>query len=143
MPSHSLTPAIKAFFTAYTEAFERFDAAALSDFLTYPCQTTSDRTNVPARVFNSPEDYCLGIASLIDIYGKLGVASGSIRDLQITELAPNLAVCTLDWDIAGADGSLLYQHQAVYTLRLVNDAWAIAAIAFNEMSRLQALLEMA
>jgi hypothetical protein len=142
MTIHANPPDIESFFQSYVQAFERFDVDALAAHLAYPCQSVADTRSAPT-VFGSPDDYRTGIEPLISAYRKLGVAQGRIRRLQVSSLAPSLAVCSVEWDINRADGSPLYQHEAVYTLTRHTGSWAIATIAFNELSRIQALLRVA
>jgi hypothetical protein len=142
MTIHANPPDIESFFQGYVKAFERFDVDALAACLVYPCQSVADTRSKPT-VFNSPEDYRTGIEPLMSTYRQLGVAQGRIRRLQVSSLAPTLAVCSVEWDVNRADGSPLYQHEAVYTLTRHTGSWAIATIAFNEMSRIRALLKAA
>lgn len=135
------TTSVDAFFRSYLDAFERLDVEALSERLAYPCHMAGEGGSL--TVMATPADYAAGVAPLIRAYRALGVVRGTIRDSSILSLAPDLAQVRIEWDARDAGGGVIYEHQAVYTLVRRSGAWAIAALAFNEMSRLRACLAAA
>lgn len=67
-------------------------------------------------------------------YGQ--APSGSIHDLSIVELAPRLTQASLMMEVHGRAGQALYDFEVVYTLAETRTGWRIAAIAHNQIPRL-------
>jgi hypothetical protein len=135
------TSEIKAFFARYGDAFAARDKEALARCFLFPCHVVGDERDITLTVINSVEQYLAEIIKpLFRGYRQLGVASGRIRDLQVRVLSPRLRHATILWDVLDAQGSVLFSHDAAYTLALEASDWRICAIAYHEMREIKALL---
>jgi hypothetical protein len=134
-----LSDDVREFFANYCRAFEAFDAHALAAFFNYPVLFTRADSARPQTMIASASDYVSAIAPLLHAYRDLTVESGKIVDLKTIVLAPSLVVAVVDWQVIASDGDVLYRHQASYTLVRI-EGWRIAAIALDELPKLDAAL---
>jgi hypothetical protein len=131
---------IEDFLDAYRNAFEAFDASAVADLFTYPCQITSDAGERPVTTVPQREAWVGQLERLLDTYRQLGVRSAEILDAQVTELSPRLVQATVRWRLLDRAGARIYDFDASYTLLDAGQGMQIAAIAHNETARLRAAL---
>lgn len=131
---------IEEFLDAYSDAFEAFDASAVADLFTYPCQITSDAGERPVTIVADREAWADQLERLLDTYREIGVRSAEILDTQVTELSPRLSLATVRWRLRDQAGARIYDFDASYTLLDVGQGTQLAAIAHNETTRLRAAL---
>jgi hypothetical protein len=134
-------PEIQDFLRAYRSAFEAFDASAVADLFTYPCQITSDAGERPVTTVADREAWAGQLERLLDAYRQIDVRSAEILDAQVTELSPRLAQATVRWRLLDEAGARIYDFDAAYTLLDIGQGMQLAAIAHNETARLRAALE--
>lgn len=132
---------IQDFLRAYRSAFEAFDASAVVDLFTYPCQITSDAGERPVTTVADREEWGGQLERLLDAYRQIDVRSAEILDAQVTELSPRLAQATVRWRLLDEAGARIYDFDASYTLLDIGQGMQLAAIAHNETARLRAALE--
>jgi len=134
-----LNDEVREFFANYCRTFEAFDTQALSAFFSYPVLFTRADAVKPQTMIASTHDYVSTIAPLLQAYSDLGVGSAKLVALTTIELAPSLLVAVVDWEVIATNGDVLYGHRASYTL-VRADNWRIAAIAVDELPKLQTAL---
>jgi hypothetical protein len=131
---------VDAFFGSYREAFERFDVSAVADHFSYPVHTTSEAGKTPVISVSSREEWIGRVNQLLGAYQQIGVASAQAVSTTVLELSPRLYQAALRWALHSANGEVLYRFDAVYTLAKIDGSLTIAAVAHNELPRLQAWL---
>jgi hypothetical protein len=131
---------IQDFLRAYRSAFEAFDASAVADLFTYPCQITSDAGERPVTTVADREAWAGQLERLLDAYRQIDVRSAEILEAQVTELSPRLAQATVRWRLLDEAGARIYDFDASYTLLDIGQGMQLAAIAHNETARLRAAL---
>lgn len=131
---------IASFFRAYRAAFARYDADALVGLFAFPLHVVGDGEEVkPTTV--ARDDVWLGVLErLLGAYRTLGVADAEPLEIAVTELTARVAVAQVHWELRRTDGSAVYDFTGVYTLVLLGPAWAVTAIAHDELPKLQAAL---
>ena len=129
---------IEDFLDAYRNAFEAFDASAVADLFTYPCQITSDAGERPVTAVADRQAWTGHLERLLDTYREIGVRSAAILEAQVTELSPRLVQATVRWRLLDQAGGRIYDFDASYTLLDVGQGMHLAAIAHNETARLRA-----
>jgi hypothetical protein len=132
---------IEEFLDAYRNAFEAFDASAVADLFTYPCQITSDAGERPVTTVADREAWVGQLERLLATYREIGVRSAEILDAQVTEPSPRLVQTTVRWRLLDQAGARIYDFDAAYILLDVGQGMRIAAIAHNETTRLRAALD--
>jgi hypothetical protein len=126
---------------AYRAAFEAFDAQAIVDLFSYPCQITSDAGEVQVTTVATREEWVAQIDRLVGVYREIGVRTAEVLELQVSELTSALAQVTVHWRLADAEGRSIYDFDASYTLADRGDGLRITAIAHNELPLLRAAVE--
>jgi heme-degrading monooxygenase HmoA len=136
-PAEGKRPSAGAFFQAYRAAFERFDAEAIANLFTYPCQITSAAQQATVTTVSSREEWLPQLRQLVDSYRKIGVRAAQVVDLDTVELAENVIVAVVRWELLGQTVERLYAFDASYTLVDRGDGLRINAITHNEVPRLR------
>ena len=131
---------VRAFFDEYRATFARYDAEALADLFAFPFHVVSDTEEIAPMSVANRDDWLGVLQGLLGGYRTLGVASGEPLELAVTELTPRLASARVHWELRRDDGSAIYRFTAVYTLARVGGRWRVAAIAHDELPKLQAAL---
>jgi len=75
-------PSIRAFFDTYRAAFEAFDAAAIADLFSYPCQITSGDPEIAVTTIGSGEVWVAQMERLVAAYRAIGVRSAEALEVQ-------------------------------------------------------------
>jgi SnoaL-like domain len=132
---------IEEFLNAYRNAFRAFDASAVADLFTYPCQITSDAAERPITTVADRGAWVRQLERLLDAYRELGVRSAEILDAQVAELSQRVVQATVRWRLLDEAGARIYDFDASYTLIDFGQGMQLAAIAHNETARLRAALE--
>jgi hypothetical protein len=133
-----LRESVAAFLTHYRQTFEALNADGLSAFHSYPALATTAQGD--QSLFGSPADYASALAPLLEWYRELGLQRLKMLDLTVIPVASSLVVAVVDWEAIVKDDRPLYSVRASYTL-VRKDEWRIAAIAFDELPKLQAALQ--
>ncbi len=129
---------VREFFDAYRTAFEAFEAAAIADLFSYPCQITSDAGEIDVVTVPARDAWMPQLERLIEAYRSIGVRSAEIIELQVLELTPRLAQAAVTWRLVDAERQPIYDFDAAYTLADPGTGLRITAIAHNETPRLRA-----
>ncbi len=77
---------------------------------------------------------------LLGAYRSLGVVDAEPLELDVTELTPELSSAHVRWALRRDDGSGVYNFTAFYTLVVVERGFQVAAVAHDELPKLQAAL---
>jgi heme-degrading monooxygenase HmoA len=139
-PVQAERASVVAFFQAYRAAFERFDAEAIADLFTYPCHITSAAQPPTMTTVSSREGWLPQLQQLVDSYHKIGVQTAQVVELDTVELAENVIVAVVRWELLGQSFERIYTFDASYTLLDDDGDLRISAIAHNEAPRLRARL---
>ena len=129
------------FIRAYREAFEAFDASAVADLFTYPCQLTGDDTQITVNTIASREMWLPTIERIVTAYRAAGLQRAEVLELRAHDLTPRLIQTLVRWRLVDGAERQLYDFEAAYTLADRGDGLRITAIAHNETPRLRALAE--
>ena len=132
--------AIRSFLDEYRATFARYDAEALADLFAFPFHVLSDSEEIAPLSIASRGDWVGVLEGLLGSYRQLGVAAGELLEVDVRELTPRLVLTTVHWELRRDDGSAIYRFTATYTLALIGGAWRVAAIAHDELPKLQAAL---
>lgn len=122
---------MRAFFSAYLDAFDRQDALAISELWDEVGLFPS-----PAGNFSMDREafrnHCV---TLLDFYRKQGVAKPTGELLSAEELFSNVAQARMAYRMLASDGKLVASWEHVYVLRKTSDRWQVSlTIADDEMS---------
>jgi hypothetical protein len=140
MNSSETASGVQALIESYRDAFERFDAAAIADHFAYPSHISSDADEIALIAISNRKDCVDAVEKVIGMHRQLGIPTGRIHDLSITELSPRLAQAALRMEVSDCAARPLYDFEATYTVVKAHDAWRIAAISHNQIPRLLACL---
>jgi hypothetical protein len=132
--------AVSEFLERYRRAFAAFDAEAIADMFAYPCQLTSDESEITQTTVPTREAWLPQVERLVAAYEAIGVHAAEILELQVTELTPQLAQAVVHWALVDGAGARIYEFNAAYTLADLGQGLRITAIAHNETPRLRTLL---
>jgi hypothetical protein len=130
--------AVLEFLASYRSAFEAYDADGIVCFYSFPCHVVSDGDRVASLPFEGPAALKPAVERVLQLHRKIGVKSGRLLLLEITELSPRLAGLMLRFEMQDADGAPLYDYQGFYSLVATDDGYRIAAICHNQIPRLLA-----
>lgn len=120
------------FFEAYSDAFLAFDAEAIADLFTFPCQVIGWDDEITVLAVSSRAEWLAQITRLVGGYRWLGVATANRRYMQTHELATGLVLALVGWRLCDDEGNIVYDFEAAYTLVDLHAEYRIAAIAHNE-----------
>jgi hypothetical protein len=132
---------VRTFLDAYRAAFEAFDAPAISDLFSYPCQVTGDAGELAVTTVATREAWIPEIERLVAAYRAIGAHAAEVLRLHVTELTPRLVQATVHWGLVDEEGERIYDFDASYTLADLGEGIRITAIAHNETPRLRAALK--
>jgi len=133
------TPA-ELFLSDYRETFERFDVAAVAAFFAFPLQVTGDAAEVTVVSVPTLEAWLPQIERIVGAYQMLGVASADARGARVVSVTSRISQATVNWHLLDADGAVVYDFHASYTLADLGAGLRITAIAHDESPRLMAAL---
>jgi heme-degrading monooxygenase HmoA len=139
-PAAGNRPSVVAFFQAYRAAFEQFDVEAIADLFAYPCHITSAAQPPTMTKVSSREEWFPQLQQLVDSYRKIGVRAAQVVELDTVELAENVIVAVVRWELLGQRFERIYTFDASYTLVDRGGGLRISAITHNEAPRLRARL---
>jgi uncharacterized protein (TIGR02246 family) len=122
---------IRAFFSAYLDAFDRRDAAAVSDLWDEVGLFPSAAGNF-AMERDAFRSHC---ATLLDFYRRQGVVRPVGELLSAEVLFPGVAQARMAYGMLGADGAPVAEWEHVYILRKSDGRWRVSlTIADDEMA---------
>jgi hypothetical protein len=133
--------------SAVSEFLERYqrppvacDAEAIADMFAYPCQLTSDESEITVTTVPTREAWLPQVERLVTAYRAIGVHAPEILELQVTELTRQLAQAVVHWALVDGAGARIYEFNGAYTLADLSRGLRITAIAHNETPRLRAAI---
>lgn len=121
------------FFESYCMAFNRQDAAAIAEHYAFPMLSTIDTGKIVVTPVASKVDLVSQLERLLDMYRAIGFVSARILKISVLEFSPRLTQVSVEWELCGASGKVLYIFQAAYTVSLSEDALRITGVAHNEI----------
>lgn len=133
-------PDLQAFFDDYRSTFARYDAGALAELFAFPFHVVSDTEEVTPLSVAGRQAWIGVLEGLLGAYRTLGVAKGEPLELDVVELTSRVASARVHWELRRDDASPIYDFTAVYTVAQISGAWRVAAIAHDELPKLQAAL---
>ena len=132
---------VERFLEDYRDAFQRFDASAVTSFYAFPCQVTGEADAVTVTSIASAEAWTPLVDRIIGGYRLLGVERADIAEFRMLALTPRLAQAAVRWVLVDGTGATVYEFDASYSLAELGDGLRITGIAHNETPRLRAALE--
>lgn len=135
MTHATIESAVEAFVTAYRDAFERGDAAAIVGCFGESVQVVTDTGTGVHAEFVAHSAWHDIIQALLSHYQALGVGEITIRSVQTTGLSQRLALANVTWALLDRRGEALYEFHAVYTLDRGDTRCRIVAIAHDERAQ--------
>ena len=126
---------VAALFESYRSAFERQDALAIAEHYAFPMLSTIDTGKIAVTPVASKAELSSQLERLLAMYRAIGVGSARILKLSSLEFSPRLAQVSVEWELCGGSGELLYGFQAAYTVGLIDGALRITGVAHNEIPR--------
>ena len=136
--SEQIKADIEAMITDYRAAFSRYDLDGILQCYTLPNHFISDAEVVALMPITTADDCRAGVERVLAWHRTIGMASGRLVKLAVTELSPQLAVAYLDVELQDGEGRRLYDYQGFYTAVKTVGGWRIASIAHNQVPRLKA-----
>lgn len=127
---------VTAFFRRYQQAFEERDPELVRSCFHAPvCIATDTGTDVQTAWFDDAQ-WPRVIERLLARYHALRVGRVEQRGLEVLEISAQLVAAAVSWSLFDQRDELLYEFNAVYTLRLEQepDGLGILAIAHNEVA---------
>lgn len=125
------------FFASYRAAFVASDVDVLLEHFAFPVQALSVLDDGVAISVSARDEWARLLGRLIDAYRALAVADAEPLELVVDEPMPEIASARVHWQLRREDRSTVYDFRAVYTLVRVDGRLRIAAIAHDELPRLQ------
>ena len=123
---------VEAFFRKYQQAFEERDPEMIRSCFHAPvCIATDTGTAVQTAWFDDAQ-WSRVIERLLAQYHALRVGRVEQRGLEVLEISAHLVTAAVSWSLFGQHDELLYEFNAVYTLKLEQNSLGILAIANNE-----------
>ena len=117
------------------------DKDAVADCYSYPAHVVTYNGGVRLLAVPSREAWTAVIERILQMYGAMGVRTAAMRDLQITNLAPQVAQAQLTWSLQGEGGRALYDFAATYTLAALDGALKIVqVVSENEQPKFQGVM---
>ncbi len=137
MPTSHL---VDEFLRSYQQAFGSFDAARIAGHFAYPAHVTSDAQDVVLTSVADAATWTKALERLLGTHRQAKVASARVVERTVAELSPRVCHATVAWSVHDADGRELYRFHATYTLVGHDGSLLVAALAHDELPRLQACL---
>jgi hypothetical protein len=121
----------------YRSAFGSADVDALLDCFNFPLQLVSITTDQASVSISGTEDWPHVLDELLSSYQRLRVAEPVLLSLEVTEPIEGVAFVRVHWALRRANGDLIYDFKAVYTLARTDSRYRIVAIAHDELPKLR------
>jgi hypothetical protein len=123
---------VEGFFRRYQKAFEERDPELIRSCFHAPvCIATDTGTAVQTAWFDDAQ-WSRVIDRLLAQYHALRVGRVEQHDLEVIEISAHLVTAAVSWSLFDQRDELLYEFNAVYTLKLERDGLGILAIAHDE-----------
>lgn len=125
----------------YRRGFVSGDVGALVACFTFPLQVVSvGAAEAPITIVQA--DQWPGVLQgLLGAYRRLGVTDCVRVAVQVTQPMEAVAIVGVQWELRRGAGEPVYDFTAVYTLVLTQGCLQIAAIAHDELPKMQAALQ--
>jgi uncharacterized NTF2-like protein DUF6841 len=128
MPAASeIVTELETFYKGYIDAFNREDIDAFSEAFSYPYAFVTGERGLASCATESDHQRFFG-KIMSDLKSRGWVRSGIDR-VKAWPFADNLAMIVADYKRYKADGSILEQGRACYTVRREGKAWKMVTIA--------------
>jgi uncharacterized NTF2-like protein DUF6841 len=118
---------LETFYKGYIDAFNREDIDAFSEAFSYPYAFVTGERGLASCATESDHQRFFG-KIMSDLKSRGWVRSGIDR-VKAWPFADNLAMIVADYKRYKADGSILEQGRACYTVRREGKAWKMVTIA--------------
>jgi hypothetical protein len=118
---------LETFYKGYIDAFNREDIDAFSEAFSYPYAFVTGERGLATCASESDHQRFFG-KIMSDLKSRGWVRSGIDR-VKAWPFADNLAMIVADYKRYKADGSILEQGRACYTVRREGKAWKMVTIA--------------
>ena len=133
--------AVGAFFEAFGAAFERQNAAEISNYFAYPALAATEVDQVMLTPILSRSEWIHQIEQLIQMYKRIDLRKARILEISVRPFSSRLAHAVVHWALHDGSGARLYDFDAVYTVGRFGEEWKVIGICHNELPRYWACLE--
>lgn len=123
---------VEAFFRRYQKAFEERNPEMIRSCFHAPvCIATDTGTAVQTAWFDDAQ-WSHVIDRLLAQYHALRIGRVEQRGFEVLQISARLVAAAVSWSLFDQRDELLYEFNAVYTLKREYDALGILAIAHDE-----------
>src|SRR5260221_2188934 len=116
---------IRAFFSAYNDAFTSLNTARIIDHFHFPAQIS---TETQAYVFDTGQDMVAEMTDFVGFYANQGFERAVLAELKMQELSAAFGLAHVHWHLKHKNGGDLVRVNSTYVLRLTEAKPAIIAI---------------
>lgn len=131
---------VHPFFEEYRRTFSRFDRDALVELFVYPVQIVSAAGGAASVLTVDRTDWPGVVDGLFGAYRTLGVVDAQPLAFAVLEVTPQVFSARVHWELRRGDGSAVYDFTAIYSVVGRESDLGIAAIAHDELPKLEAAL---
>ena len=114
---------ISNFFNGYTRLFDTRDGAGIATC--YHAPSISMRADASIHVYRSHQEVREFFQAVADKYYAEGQRGSRFVDLDVKCLGVKSVLATLEWQMLGADGSIVRRWRQSYNLIRSDDQWQI------------------
>lgn len=129
---------VRDFFKRYCQCVAARQPEAVAAFYAYPSHLASDAEPVQTAVLTDPAGFKETLEPILRLYDEAGVVSGRVAALSTLDLSPQMTQALVHWEVCDAQGLVIHDFDADYTLVRQGDGWRAVSVALNEMPPLMA-----
>ena len=124
---------IESFMHDYCRAFRPDNAAAMPGYFHFPASLMTSGLRLP---INAPDELVQMLSVSLSDLAAAGFSRSEIQDIHVHELADDIALVSARYHRLRADGSVLEEIAASYTLfHEAESGWGIVAIITHDPAR--------
>ncbi len=112
------------FFERYAQAFEAYDADAITAFFQTPCLFVRDGTTEASA---TPEDVAESVHELLALHRAWDVQTTAPDELAVLEEGTRHAIVRVGWKLGRTNSRVAWAFATTYTLVPDGDDWRIAS----------------
>lgn len=115
---------VASFFDRYAQAFEAYDADAITSFFQTPCLFVREGTTEASA---TPEDVAHSVRLLLDVHRAWDVQTAEPDDVAVLEEGAHHAIARVGWKLGRTNSRVAWSFATTYTLVAGADDWRIAS----------------
>ena len=112
------------FFGRYAQAFEAYDADAITSFFQTPCLFVRDGTTEASA---TPEEVAESVRDLLDLHRAWDVQTAAPGEVAVLEEGARHAIARVGWTLGRTNSRVAWTFATTYTLVPDDDDWRIAS----------------